>query len=595
MAEESRPQGQAGIDPKSGLSKRQRYEVLRSQLDQERSTFISHWRSIGDLTLPRRPRFNITDVNRGDRRNQQIIDCSATLAIRTLRAGFMGGVTSPARPWFRLTTPDPDMAEIASVKDWLFDVSQRMYSTLLKSNYYNVKPIVYGDLGTFGTAPYSMEEDFEEVLRCQSFPIGSYMIAKDFRGRVNTFMRDFRMTVQQLVEQFGFDEVTRKIDWSRFSSYVKQCYERNEYQTWVDVCHVIQPNPEYNPRMMESKYKKFVSCYYERGNSAQGNTSNYIGSGDESKFLRESGYDYFPILCPRWEVTGEDVYGTDCPGMTAIGDIKQLQWGERKIAKAIDKMIDPPMTGPTSLKNQKSSILPGDITFLDTREGQQGFRPAHEVQFRIDMAEQKQQQVRDRIRRAFFEDLFLMLANDTRSNVTAREVEERHEEKLLALGPVLEQLNQDDLDPSINITFDIMNRQGLLPPPPEELQGMALKVEYISVMAQAQKLVGIGGTERFAGFVGQLAQMDPTVLQKVDFDQMVDEYGDALGISPKVIRSDDEVDSIRAAQAQQQQAQQKLAAIQQSAETAKSLSETNLEGDNALNRMIQQSNSGALQ
>lgn len=214
-------------------------------------------------------------------------------------------------------------------------------------------------------------------------------------------------------------------------------------------------------------------------------------------------------MAPRWEVAGEDSYGTDCPGMMSLGDNKQLQVGEKMSAQAVEKMIKPPMIGPTSLRQQKASILPGDITYVDTREGMQGFRPAHEINFNISALEAKQDQVRMRIKSAYFEDLFLMLASSDRRQITASEIDERHEEKLLALGPVLEQLNQDLLDPLIDNAYAIMDAQGYIPPAPEEIAGQALKIEYVSIMAQAQKLISIGSVDRFSGFVGQLMQIAP--------------------------------------------------------------------------------------
>ncbi len=231
------------------------------------------------------------------------------------------------------------------------------------------------------------------------------------------------------------------------------------------------------------------------------------------------------------------------------------------------------------------------------RDGMKGFRPVHEVNPRIQELEGKQEQNRQRIRRAFYEDLFLMLANSDRREITAREIEERHEEKLLALGPVLEQLNQDLLDPLIDVTFDNAYKQGILPEPPEELQGMPLKVEYISVMAQAQKLVGIAGIERFAGFVGQIVAQtqNPELLDKVDADQMIDEYGDAVGISPRIIRSDDEVEEIRSNRAAAQQKQVQSEKIRDLAASAKDLSAANMNEDNALKRIVDQAEAGALQ
>jgi hypothetical protein len=577
-------------------NKRQELELLRAQLDNERSSFIQHWRDISDHVLPRRSRFTLSDVNKGDKRNQKIIDSTATLAARTLSSGMMSGVTSPARPWFRLTTPDPDMAEYGPVKEWLYLVSQRMSTSFLRSNIYNILPIVYKDLGVFGTAPMAIEEDFGgDIFTCQSFPVGSYMIAKDYKGKVNTFMREFRMTVRQVVDQFGV-RVNGKYDWSNFSETVKSLYERGHYEQWVDVVHCIRPNPEWDPNKLASKHKKFSSCYYERG--SQGTSSSvdvqHIGGLDSEKFLSEKGYDYFPILCPRWETTGEDVYGTDCPAMTALGDIKQLQTGERRILQAVEKMVNPPMVAPTSMRNQKVSILPGDITFGDVREGAGGFRAAHQVDLRINEMEMKQDQVRDRIRRAFFEDLFLMLASSNRSQITAREIEERHEEKLLALGPVLEQLNQDLLDPLIDIVFDIHMKQGLIPPPPEELQGSDLKVEYISIMAQAQKMIGIGGVERFTGFVGQLAAVNPQVLDKIDFDQAVDVYADMTSIPPSLVKTDDDVEGVRAERAQAEAQAQKMAMIQQGAMAAKDLSAAKTDEDNALTSIARSATAGNL-
>jgi hypothetical protein len=565
-------------------TKRQELEILRSQLELERSTFLSHWRDLSEHILPRRQRFNNTDVNRGDKRNQKIIDSTATLALRTLRSGMMSGVTSPARPWFRLTVHDQMLAEAGTVKMWLHDVANIMSTAFLRSNLYNVLPTIYGDIGGFGTAAMLMEEDAEEVFRFMSIPIGSYTIANDDKLRVRVFVREFRFTVRQLLQRFGKKKPNGEYDLSNFSTQVKHLYDSKQLEQWIDVVHVIKPNPDFDERKMLSKYKRFMSCYYEKGVSTNG--GSYNSGQDENVYLSEKGYDFFPILCPRWETTGEDVYGTSCPGMEALGDIKQLQLGEKRILQAIEKMVTPPMQGPSSLKNTAASFLPGDITYIDALNPDQGLRPIHQVNPNIQDLEFKQNQVRDRIRRAFFEDLFLMLASSDRRQITAREIEERHEEKLLALGPVLEQLNQDLLDPLIDNAFQIMLRQELIPPPPEELQGMPLKVEYISIMHQAQRSLGIAGVERFAGFVTQVAQVNPEALDKIDTDQLIDVYGDLTSVPPSLVRADEAVAELRAGRAQMQQAQQQAMMMKEMATTAKDLSQAKTNEDNALTQMI---------
>lgn len=573
-------------------SLRAELELLRSQLELERSSFLSTWREAGDYILPRRPRFATTDANRGERKNQKIIDSTATLAARTLRSGMMSGVTSPARPWFSLTTPDPVLSESAAVKEWCYIVGQRMTTIFLKSNLYNVLPIVYGDIGTFATAAMMMEEDFEDVVRFYAFSIGSYMIANDEKLRVNVFFRDFRMTVRQIVSKFGYDHITKKINWKCISPAVKAMWDNKQFENWVDVRHCIRPNPNYDPKKAHSKFKKFQSVYYEAGNYSSG--QNMAGLDDF--VLSEKGYDYFPVLCPRWEVTAEDVYGTSCPAVDTIGDIKQLQIGERRKMQAIDKKINPPMVAPTSMRNQKTSILPGDVSYADERDGQKGFRAAHEVNISITELQGSQRECQERIKRGFYEDLFLMLSDSDRRQITAREVQERHEEKLLALGPVLEQLNQDLLDPLIDNTFQIMLRQdGLIPKPPKELQGQPLKVEYLSIMAQAQKLIGIEGVERFAAFAQGVVQAHPESGDKIDTDHMLEVYGDMTSIAPGIIRTDDEVQQIRDQRQKAQQAQAQMEAMQQGAQTAQTLSQTDMSGDNALNRLLETAKAGQLE
>lgn len=199
-----------------------------------------------------------------------------------------------------------------------------------------------------------------------------------------------------------------------------------------------------------------------------------------------------------------------------------------------------------------------------------------------------------RIKRVFYEDLFLMLSNTDRREITAREVDVRQEEKLLALGPVLEQLNQDLLDPLIDIAFTLMDRQGLIPEPPQDIQGKSLRVEYISIMAQAQKLAGIASIERFAGFAQGIAAVNPEALDKIDTDQILDVYGDRLSLQPGIVRSDDKVAEIRQSRAQAQQAAQVAATVQQGAAAMRDLSGADMEGDNALTRLIQNANAGAL-
>lgn len=569
-------------------------------LELERSTFLSQWKELSYNCQARRARFTVTDVNRGDRRNNNIINNTAITSHRTLRAGLMAGMTSPARPWFRLIPGNLQLKNNFQVKAYLSQVTDIMLDIFLKSNLYNVLPLIYGDVGQFATAAMLAEEDFDDVVRCYSFPIGSYMIATDHKGQVNTFCRDFRMTVKQVVEKFGrhSEWVTKHpnpmdIDWSKLSLTVKNYWENNKREVWVDLVHIIYPNDLDGEDRWDAQNKQFASVYFERGVSG-GMVYDYVGPEDD-RFLRISGYDYFPVLCPRWEVSAEDAYGTSCPGMDALGDIKGLQMLEKRALQAVDKIVNPPMQAPTSMRNAKTSILPGDVSYVDVREGNLGFRPVYEPKLSIAEVQQKIQEHEKRIESAYFTDLFLMFANDEQAQPdTATEVNEKKQEKLLALGPVLEQMNQDLLDPIVEITYKIGLRQRRFPPPPPELHGQQLNIEYLSIMAQAQKTAGIAGIDRFMQSITAQAELFPEVKDKVDIDAYVETYGDMTSVPPQLIRSSDQVAQIRQQKAKQQQQQAQNENLQAKASAAKDLSGASLDGNNALSQLMDQSKAGQL-
>lgn len=522
-----------------------------SQLTTDRSSFESHWRELSDFINPRGSRFLVTDVNRDDRRNTKIVDPTATLAARTLSSGMMSGITSPARPWFKLATPDPDMMDYGPVKLWLEVVQRRMNEVFNKSNLYQSLPLLYSSLGNYSTGAMAVLDDDSDVIRTMMFPIGSYYMANSPRGSVDTCFRKFSMTVRQLVMEFGMSNV---------STSVKSLWESGSYESWIEVIHAVYPNIDRDTAKLNSKNKPVKSVYYEVG-------------GDNDKVLRESGFDEFPIMAPRWEVNGEDVYGSSCPGMISLGQVKALQLEQKRKSQLIDKATNPPMVGPSSLKNQRVSLLPGDITYIDQMTGQDGFKPAYLVNPNTADLLADIQDTRQIINSSYFVDLFMMLQNTNTRSMPVEAVIEMKEEKLLMLGPVLERLNDECLNPLIDRAFSIMARKNLLPPPPDILQGTPLRIEYISVMAQAQKSIGLTSLSTTVGFIGQLAQAKPEALDKLDVDQAIDAFAEMSGVSPTVIVPQDQVDQIRQDRAQQQQQQQAMAMGMAAAQGAKTLSE----------------------
>ena len=252
------------------FNRRHRLELLKAQLERERASFQYQWRDINDFVRPRRGRFFVNDSNKGDRRNLKIIDSTATFASKNLAAGMMSGVSSPSRPWFKMGAFDPADDARDDGKEWFHINTSRMKSVLIRSNLYSILPILYGDMGDFGTGCMYMDEDVESIVRFYSFPIGSYMISSNASGKIDTFVREFQMTVRQVVEMFARNpENPNEYDWTNVSTQVKSMWDNNHKENWIIVVHAVIPNENCKEEALESRFKKYVSIYYERGNSGK--------------------------------------------------------------------------------------------------------------------------------------------------------------------------------------------------------------------------------------------------------------------------------------------------------------------------------------
>lgn len=544
---------------------RSQYLNRFKSLKNERSDWDSHWRDLSEYYLPRTGRFFTSDVNKGSKRWNSIYDSTGTRALRTLSAGMMSGMSSPARPWFRLAIGDTELMEHSTVKTWLHEVTKRMRDVFARSNTYRSLSTYYEELGLFGTSAGIVVPDFKDVIRHYPLTAGEFAIATDNRREVSTLYREWDMTVSQVVREFGLDAC---------SSTVQNLFKNGGkgLDAWVTIAHGIEPRYDRDHSKRDNTNMPWKSMYFETG-------------ADDHKVLRESGFKEFPGIVPRWSVTGNDTYGYS-PAMEALGDVKQLQHEQLRKAEAIDYMTKPPLVLPTSMMNQQVNRFPGGISFADQPQGGAGIRPMYEVQLNLQHLLVDIQDVRERINGTFFADLFLMLANDQRSGTTATEIAERHEEKLLMLGPVLERLHNEMLDPMVNVCFNHLLEGGLLPPPPEELEGMDLQVQYVSTLAQAQRAVGVQSVDRLLGTVGAVAGLRPDVVDKIDADQMIDAYADMLGVDPSLIVADDKVAVIRQQRAQQQQQQAMMEQMPAMAQTAKAASDINLTEDNALSSVL---------
>jgi len=541
-----------------------------------------HARELADFILPRRYKWLITpnQMTRGSPINQHILDSTGTLAARNLASGMMSGISSPTRPWFKLKIGHIDSTQTSPTSLWLSECERLMMLVFQESNFYNSIAIVYFDLVVFGTAVMLVYEDFDNVIHCYNPCFGEFYLDMDGRYRPVIFFREFTMTVDQVVNQFGLENT---------STQVKSLYKEGKASLTreIIVAHAIEPNDD-GRQFGIPEHFKFRECYWEWG----GSTSPQGGVSYAPGFLRKRGFFENPCVAVRWDLVSNDAYGRS-PGMDALPDIKQLQQQVRRKGQAIDKTVNPPMVADVQLKNQPASLLPGGTTYVAgmMQANNAGFAPVY-GNWKPGIAEISEDlnEVRERIKRIFYNDLFQVISQfQTRSNVSATEIDARRSEALIMLGPVLERIEHELLQVAIDRTFAVMSRSGVLPPPPADIQGRNIDIEYISMLSQAQQAAASSGIERTLQLVGGLVGVDPSVMDNLDLDATIEIYSNLMNNNPRMIRSPQQLQQIRKqraqAQAQAQQAQQ-VEQAEKLAAGAKNLSDTDLGGGkNALQMM----------
>lgn len=533
------------------------------QLKRERQPYMAQWRAIASHIRPATGHFlDPKTKNEASDRWNQIYDNTAIIASDILASGLMSGLTDQQSQWFYLTTGSPDLDESYAVKQWLADVQQVIYMQLAKTNAYQAFHQGWLELGCYGVWACAILEDEKHGFHCYPLTVGQYAIACDFRGMPNTLYREFTMTASQIIEAYGESKAPRA---------VRDEYNAGRYDKEFTVLHAIEPRFERDISKTDNKNMPFRSLVLI--------INEGFGESADGQILDESGFLEFPAVVGRWGAQTDEVYSSECPGMVVLGDVKQLKHEQLQKGNAIDLQVNPPLILPSSAKETEVDLGPGGINFADVAGANAQAHKASTAELNLSYLREDIAETQARIKAGFHVDMFLMFTGEGRANMTATEVAERKAEKILMLGPVLSRFNNEILKPFIERVFAILNRRGLIPPPPEELQGKELNVEYSSILARSIRELQANTNLRAITTAMQFAQIDPTVMDNLNTDKAVQVLFDQLGASPELLRPSEEVEQIRQQRAQAQQQQAQAEQMQQGVDAVSKLGRVPTGGD----------------
>ncbi len=489
-----------------------RFENLKSA----RAPWEAHWQEIADHVRPLRAEFTAMPA-RGARRDRKIFDNTPSQALEHLASGIYGLMTNPASQWFALRFTDPDLNDWSGARVWLERATRAVADSFQPgvSRFYAVVPGLYLDWAAFGTGVFYTEDIAGTARLYDSVrPLGECYIDGGPHEDVDTVFRLFRMSAREMIMRFG----------TKVPRAVRHAFDAGDGDSRFEVIHGVYPNPAFRAGRLGLTGKRYRAVYIDRA------------SGQE---LSVAGYDEFPFQVPRWMVAGGEVYGRP---RDILADVKMLQEMNRTLIIAGQRAADPPLLAYKENRASPIRMYSGGITYgAVTADGRELIRP-FQSGARLEITAEMIRDRRDAIRDALFHSL-LQLAD--RPNMTATEVLERQEDKLRLMGPHLGRLQTDFLSPLIKRRFAMLWRKGLMPPPPPDLAGEALDIDYVSPLAKAVRLTEAQAVTRWLGAVAPLAEADPAIADKVDADAVVDVLAEGFAVPARVVRGADDVAALR--------------------------------------------------
>ena len=482
--------------------------------------------------------------------NNQIVDPTATLALRYCAGGMASNLAGPQRPWFKVVPLMQGVELDDDARAWIETTENRIYGVLSISNFYNQFVQECEDIAAYGTSPAIIYEDEENVIRVHVPCVGEYYLDVDASNRVIGLYRLILMTVEQQVDFFGIDNVTPETAqlWKGKGAGL---------QTEIIIAHAIEPN-----------YAVGTNKDWKLPGGFPWREVYWCYGADSKQPLSIRGFWDKPFSASRWATQGNDAYGRS-QGMDVIPDVKQLQVMTRRMAEAIEKMVRPPLIADDKLKNQPASGLPGHVTFMPGLDQHNGMRSIYNVNPDVKALAENIEKISRRIENGFFKDIFMAISQLQGDQRTATEIQARRAEAMQVLGPVVENIITENLRPKLKRIFAIMQRKKLIDPMPKSLSATPLGFDFISTLATAQKASAMGNMDGMISIMSNLVPVFPEAKDKINIDQYIDERAAMAGLPTTIIFDADHVAKVRAARAQVQQQQQQQQQLHNAAQTAK--------------------------
>ena len=510
-----------------------------SQLKSDRIKHEAHWKECYKYCAPERQQ-SFTDVSalalETERKQARtdLYDTTAVEGIQLLVSSIVSGTTSPVSLWFKSIPSGVDTpSELTQGEHWLNLVDNFIFRNIHSSNFDSEVTDFLTDLVVAGWAVLFADTNREKGgFTFNTWSIGNcYISSTQASGLIDTIYREFELSAEQIVSEFGIDNVSDK---------VKTALDKKPDQKFILVQAIF-------PRD-----KKLVKGEAGQRVSTAMPFASYTIEAQSKHILKESGYEEFPCIVSRFKKIPDSHYGLGM-GSMVISDCKttnqlmklSLQTAELNLGGLWISQHDG-VINPNTLRIRPNAIIAANsvdaIKRLDTGSANVGMG--------LDFL----QHFQAKIKRTLMSD---QLTPQGSSPLTATEIQARVNVYRNQLGAIFSRMQSEYLQTLLERVWGLSMRSGMLPPAPEELmQASRISFNFLNPMASSQKLSWVTSIQELMLNVGQMAQIDPTVMDNLNMDAMVQICADALAVPTEAIRTDEEIAELRQAKQEQQQAMQ---------------------------------------
>jgi len=525
---------------KAIMDLKRQFEDVRGE---RRTNWEQHWQEIAEYVQPRKVDF-VGYRTEGEKRMQRVYDSTAIHSNQLLAAALHGLATNPAAKWFSLRMTDDAYNEDDEIKSYLSNVEDIMWAKLYApgTNFATSLHETYLDLASFGTAVMFVGETRQGQILTDARPLAECFIAHNEERVVDKLFRRTEYSVGQLMM------LAKHRGWE-LSYRIQDKINNKKFEDKVWVIHAVYPREFRDPNVKAPSQMPYGSCYFEE---------------DGLHKLSESGFPEFPYLVPRWSLYAGETYGRS-PAMEALPDIKMLNSMMLAMIKALQKAIDPPLWLPDEGYQGPVRTIPGGINYYrGDRQIQQ-----HPVSLQgIQFVNEAMEGIRDRIRQSFYVDVVQTYQSSREQ--TAYEVEQRQQERMRLMGPLVGRLEGELLGRLIDRVYGMLNRKQELPEPPENAGDQQFTVEYVSPLANVQKQSSMRGINQVLGMFAQMNEPGLAVIDRnTDLDKLYRKlWFEVWNNDPDVLRPDDELEERQQQEAQMRQMQAMKPGVEMAAQGA---------------------------